>query len=148
MVRSLSARRHRYNRLVTRRNRLAGSHGFSLVETLVAVALLGFTILMTAVVVTWSTRHEQRARQRAAGVELAATVAERLRVAPYAAVVSGEVDVGDLDTGALPDPVVTVEVEEDDDLGLKDVTIEVSWGGRLAGRLVLETAVGSLGLYR
>ena len=55
----------------------------TLVETLVALALLGMGILMAGAVVVWAGQVEQRAARRAAAVEWASSLAERVRAAPY-----------------------------------------------------------------
>jgi hypothetical protein len=121
----------------------------TLVETLVALVLLGFGILMAGSIVVWADRVEDRAACRAAALELAGNVAEQVRVAPYAAVRSGRLDLsGDLPPAGLEDPVVDLEVEEDPELGTKRVRVLVSWKGEAVGRLSLVTAVGRAGTYR
>jgi prepilin-type N-terminal cleavage/methylation domain-containing protein len=126
----------------------ARQDGLTLIETLVALALLGACILMAATVVAWSRRVEERASERILAVDLAGTLAERLRAAPYADVESGEIEVEDILTRSLPGALVSLEVDEDEHLGLKRVTIEVAWRGRRPGRVSLATAIGDLELYR
>jgi type II secretory pathway pseudopilin PulG len=121
----------------------------TLVETLVALALLGIGILMAGSVVLWASRVEERAGRRVAAMEMAGNVAERLRAAPYGAVRSGELDLtADVPPASLEDPVVTLEVGEDEELGLKKVIIVVTWAGEAPGKFVLVTAVGRGELYR
>ena len=121
----------------------------TLVETLVALALLGLGILMAGSVVVWADRLEERAGERASALELASGVAERLRAAPYAAVRSGQLDLGgELPPAGLEEVEVVLSVEEDEELGLKNVNVVVSWKGDTPGRFVLETAVGRQELYQ
>lgn len=121
----------------------------TLVETLVALALLGLGILMAGSVVVWADRMEERAEGRASALELAAGVAERVRSVAYGRVRTGELDLsGELPPAGLEEPVVELHVEEDEDLGVKDVRIVVRWQGEHPGRFVLQTAVGRQELYR
>lgn len=121
----------------------------TLVETLVALALLGIGILMAGSVVLWAARIEDRATCRVAAMELAGNVAERVRAAPYGAINSGELDLsGDLPPAGLEDPTVLLEVGEDEDRGLKSVRVVVTWQGDSPGQFVLVTAIGRGELYR
>jgi len=122
----------------------------TLIETLVALALLGVGILMAGSIVLWASKVEERSNQRVAALELAGNVAEQIRAAPYAQVLSGELDLsGELSPAGLEEPKVELEVgEEDEDLGLKAVRIVVTWAGDEPGRFVLVTAVGRGELYR
>ncbi len=122
----------------------------TLIETLVALALLGIGILMAGSIVLWSARIEDRSVRRVAAVELAGNVAEQLRAAPYGQVRSGEFDLsGELAPAGLEEPRVELEVKEtDEDLGLKSVRVVVTWAGKEPGRFVLVTAIGRGELYR
>ena len=128
--------------------RVRGASGMTLVETLMALALLGIGLMMGVAVVAWSRRVELRAERRAAAVELAAGVAERLRAADYAVVTSGDLPLGSEAAGsALPDPRVELVVDEDEDRRLKTVGILVSWQGRDPGTLRLDALVGAASVY-
>lgn len=122
--------------------------GLTLVETLVAVVLLGFAILMAAAIVTWALRVDAKASQRALALDLGRSAMEVVRALPYALVQPQELDTSLLAPAALPDPSVAVEVDEDAALGVKEVTVKVAWGGPHAGTLVLESAIGAHGPYR
>ena len=123
--------------------------GLTLVETLVALLLLGIAILLAATVVLRAQVTQRRALRRAVAVGLADGAAERVRAMPYYLVVDEELDLGGEPAARdLPGAKLVIEVEEDEDLELKNVVIEVSWTGRDHGAVRLATAVGSLGLYR
>ena len=122
--------------------------GFSLAEALVAALILGFALLVGLSVVIWADRIEQRASLRVAAAELAGSVAERVRAAPYGTLATGELDVSDEILADLPEPVVELEVTEDDELHLKHVGVVVSWGGGAPGRLRVDTSVGDAEVYR
>ena len=98
-------------------------------------------------IITWSERAEKRAAQRVIALELAASLAERVRVAPYASLATGEIDLS-AEYVPLPEPHATVEVSEDEVLLLKKVIIVVAWGGDRPGSVTVPTAVGSAGVYR
>jgi len=72
-------------------------------------------------VVAWADGVQARAERRVAAAELAASVAERVRAAPYASVTSGELDLSTEVLPPLPEPVVVLEVEADEWRGLKTV---------------------------
>ena len=118
----------------------------TLAETLVALALLGVAFLMGLSCIVWTARIERRAEQRTAAVELAASLAERARAAPYGSVASGALDLGAEYVG-LPSPEAELRVEEDADLGLKRVAILVTWQGRDPGTLRLDTEIGAAEPY-
>lgn len=121
----------------------------TLIETLVALALLGIGILMAGSVVLWASKVEERAGRRVAALELAGNVAESLRGAPYDQVRSGELDLsGDIPPAGLEEPTVRLEVGEKEELGLKSVRVVVSWAGQEPGHFVLVTAIGRGELYR
>ena len=123
--------------------------GFTLVETLVALALLGIALLLAAATVARATAVERRAAARAVALEHVASVAEELRATAYASVLSDTRDLsGESVLRDLPEPVLTLTVEEDEELGLKRVRIELGWEGRHAGTVRLDTAVSRLRLYR
>jgi type II secretory pathway pseudopilin PulG len=125
-----------------------GRSGFSLAEALVAAVILGFALMVGLSVVIWADRVERRAALRVAAAELAGSVAERVRVAPYASVASGELDLSGEILADLPEPVVALEVIEDEDTWVRRVGIVVTWGGDMPGMLRLETAIGSAEIYR
>ena len=123
--------------------------GLSLVETLVALALIGFALLVTATVVAWGERTEGRLERRAVALDVAASVLEELRQAPPASVRARVDSLADRVAGSvLPDGESEVFVERDDERGLRRVTVEVRWGGREPGRLRLATDIGDAGIYR
>ena len=124
------------------------ARGFSLAEALVAALILGFALLVGLGVVIWADGIEKRASFRVAATELAGSMAERVRAAPYGSVASGEVDLSDEILADLPEPAVELQVEEDEDLHLKRVAVLVSWGGPSPGRLRVDTAVGDAEIYR
>ena len=129
---------------MTRRCR---QQGVTLVEALAALAILGFVLLASLAIVTWSDQAERRASQRIVALELAASLAERIRAAPMASLESGEIDLA-TEYVPLPEPRAILEVSEDPALGLKRVSIVVTWGGDRPGRLSLATAVGSADIYQ
>ena len=45
------------------------------------------------------------------------------------------------------DPVVTLEVAEDEEIWLRKVGIIVTWAGEIPGTLRVDTAVGSAEIY-
>ena len=55
---------------------------------------------------------------------------------------------GETPPPVLEEPAAIIHVEEDEELGIKDVRVEVTWGGREPGTFVLTTAIGRAGLYR
>ena len=115
----------------------------TLVETLVALALLGVGILMAGSVVLWASRVEERAGRRVAALEVAGNVAEQVRAGSYAAVRSGELDLGgEPPPPVLEDATVALEVVEDEEQGLKTVRVVVKWAGKEPGQFILVTAVG------
>ena len=121
----------------------------SLVETLVALALLGLGILMAGSVVLWAAKVEERAGRRASALAFAAGIAEQLRGTPYSWVKAGVLDLSEeLSPPGLESPSVELEVSEDEELGLKHVRILVSWEGKESGRFILETALGRAEIYR
>lgn len=123
--------------------------GVTLVETLAALTLLGIGLLMAVSVAAWADRVEERARCRSAALELAGSVAEQVRAAPHGWVRTGAVDLSrHVLPASLPEAEVWLEVTEDEDRGLKQVEVDVEWGGTHAGRVVLLTAVGDAELYR
>lgn len=122
--------------------------GFSLAEALVAASIVSVALLVGLALVFWADGIERRAAQRVAAVELASSVAERVRAAPYEAVFSGELDLSPEETAGLPGAIVKLEVEVDEDLATKRVVVEVSWEADPPGRLRLATRVGDAGLYR
>lgn len=126
----------------------ARHHGFSLAEALIAATILGFALLVGLGVVLWADGIEERAEERTAAVELAASVAERVRAAPYGLVASGELDLAGETLPPLPEPVVVLEVTEDPDLWLKTVGVVVTWAGEHPGKLRVETKVGASEIYR
>lgn len=121
--------------------------GFSLIEALAAATLVGFALLVGLAVVFWADDVERRAARRIAAVELAGSIAERVRAAPYETLASGEIDLSGEILADLPDASVILAVEEDEDLRLKHVVIVVAWSGEMAGHLQVETSVGMAGLY-
>ena len=123
------------------------ARGFSLAEALVASLILGFALLVGLSVVIWADRIERRAALRVAAAELAGSIAERVRVAPYGSIASGEIDLSGEILADLPDPVVTLEVVEDEDIWLRKVGIIVTWAGEIPGTLRVDTAVGSAEIY-
>ena len=125
----------------------AGVRGMTLIEALAALAILGFALLASIAVVAWSDRIETQARERALALELASSVAERVRVAPTASLASGQVDLSS-EYVALDGAEVQLVVKEDEELQLKRVDVVVTWGGAKPRKLVLPTAVGSAGIYR
>ncbi len=128
--------------------RASSAGGFSLVEALAAVTILGFALLIGLGVVIWADRLEQRAMFRMAATELAASVAERVRSMPYESVASGSVDLSNEILPSLPGRAVQLDVREDPDLLMKQVAITVSWEASPPGRLQLDTAIGSAEVYR
>lgn len=121
--------------------------GVTLAEALAALAILGFVLLASIAIITWSEKAEQRASQRIVALELAASLAERVRAAPMASIQSGEIDLAS-EYVPLPDPQAVLEVTEDPALALKRVSIVVTWAGDRPGRVSLGTAVGSADLYQ
>lgn len=125
----------------------SGQGGVTLVEALVALAILGFVLLSSMAIITWSERAERHASERIIALELAASLAERVRAASSASLESGEVDLS-AEYVALPDPHASIEVASDFAKELKRVSITVTWGGEHPGRIVVPTAVGSADIYR
>jgi Tfp pilus assembly protein PilV len=121
--------------------------GFSLAEALVAAVILGFALLVGLGVVIWCDRVERRATLRMQATELAASLAERVRAAPYGEVTSGELDMSHEMIPDLPNPTVSLDVREDEDLHLRTVGVIVSWQGEEPGTVRIDTAVGSAQVY-
>ena len=121
--------------------------GMSLIEALAALAILGFALLASIAAITWTDRVEARATQRAIALELAGSLAERLRAAPYDGIASCELDLS-TEYVPLPEPAAHLAVSEDEDLRLKRVDVVVSWLGDMPGRVLVSTAIGSAEIYR
>jgi hypothetical protein len=118
-----------------------------LIEALAALAILGFALLASIAAITWTDRVEARAMQRAIALELAGSLCERLRVAPYESIASCEIDLA-TEYVPLPEPAALLAVSEDEDLRLKRVDVVVTWGGDMPGRVLVATAIGSAQVYR
>ena len=119
----------------------------TLIEALAALAILGFALLASTAAIAWTHRIEVRAAQRAVGLELASSLAERLRAAPYSAVESGEVDLS-TEYASLPGLAAEVQVTEDEEKRVKHVQVVVTWAGDMPGRVLLPTSIGSVEIYR
>lgn len=119
----------------------------TLIEALAALAILGFVLLASIAAITWTDRIEARAMQRAIALELAGSLAERLRVAPYGSVSSSDLDLSG-EYVPLPEPAANLVVTEDEDLQLKRVDVVVTWRGDMPGRVLVATAIGSAQVYR
>ena len=120
----------------------------TLLEVLAALVITGIALLMGIAVVAWTDRVEHRAERRAVAVELASSVAERVRAAPYDSIAPGELDLSAEYVDLLPEPTVELTVKEDEELRLKRVGIVVRWKADPPGELRLETAVGGAQIYR
>lgn len=125
-----------------------GEEGLTLVETLAALVVLGLALLLGAAVVAWTQRIAGRVERRTVAADLVTSAAERLRAAPYPSVRDETRDVTGGPAAVLPAAELQLTVVEDEDLGLKRVTIEVRWGGRDPGTARLVTAVAERGVYR
>jgi type II secretory pathway pseudopilin PulG len=62
-----------------------GAHGFTLVESVSAMALLATTMILIAEVGLWSLHERTRSASRQEAIELAANILESARAAPFAA---------------------------------------------------------------
>ena len=123
--------------------------GLTLVETLVALFLLGVAILLAATVVLRARVTQDRALRRTLALAIADGTAERLRATPYPAITSESLDLsGDPAAQELPGATVEISVQEDEEIELKDVVVEVRWKGKDPGFVRLATSVGSLRIYR
>jgi prepilin-type N-terminal cleavage/methylation domain-containing protein len=122
------------------------ARGFSLIECLAAIVIIGFALLVGFSCVLWADRVERRAGERAQAAELAASVAERLRAGSYADVHEAQWD--ESQPGSLAGAHVELVVEEDANLQLKQVGVVVTWTGERPGMLRLDTAVGRAEVYR
>jgi len=127
---------------------LRRARGFSLIECLAAIVIVGFALLVGFSVVLWADRVERQAGERAQAAELAASVAEKLRGTAYLEVRASQWD--EALPGALAHAHVEVIVQEDATLELKKVGVIVTWSGERAraGSLRLDTAMGRAELYR
>jgi hypothetical protein len=81
-------------------------------------------------------------------LDVAQTLAESMRLVPYASIAEGVVDLPRPASSVLPGGAVEVGVVEDEELRLKTVTIAVTWEGADRGRLSIVTAVGARQVYR
>jgi prepilin-type N-terminal cleavage/methylation domain-containing protein len=127
--------------------RRRADEGMTLIEALAALAILGFALLASTAAIAWTNRIEVRAAQRAVGLELASSLAERLRAAPYSTIESGDVDLS-TEYASLPGLAAEIQVTEDEDKRLKHVQVVVSWTGDMPGRVLLPTSVGGVEIYR
>lgn len=123
--------------------------GVTLVEAIVALALLGGVLVISLGLVLWADAIQERARQKTVAAELAASVAERIRAARFESIHTTEISlIGEVAASLLTDPHVELEVEEDLDAGLKHVGIVVTWQGERASKFRLDTVISSREPYR
>ena len=118
--------------------------GLTLIETLVALMVLGLAILMSAAVVAWANRLETRIERRAVALDLASGILEGVRAAG-----AGEARRMSIDADSLPGGQAVVLVEsQDEELALQRVTVSVTWTGRDAGEVRLVTVLGPSEIYK
>jgi prepilin-type N-terminal cleavage/methylation domain-containing protein len=110
--------------------------GFTVMETIVALAVLATASVLVAQTATWAIAERSRTEDRLVAIEAAANVLEGARARPWADLtpewaesVKPSADI----TARLPDAALTVRIEPEHDRDrVKRVTVELTWLGRNA----------------
>src|SRR5262245_44568429 len=105
--------------------------GFTLVEMMASLVILGMVLVVVAQLGTWSLRERRQAAARQAALELAANVLEEARAQPWNALTAKWARDQRLPSelkSLLPDGRLTITVKADKDAPLtKRLTAEVRW---------------------
>ena len=117
------------------------SGGFSLIEILIAIVILSISLLALATLMVTTTQNNSFGAHISEATTFAQDMLERLRVSPWANVVSGEDQVTG-STGINYDRNWTVHPNPTSpDDGLRTVTITIRWNDKVDHSISLLSAI-------